>query len=227
MAKILLIEDDLALAQVVKGSLETNTHHVDLLTDGKEGLLWLKNESYDLAIVDWNLPGLPGVSICQEYRNSGGTIPILMLTGKQGVNDIVTGLDSGADDYLSKPFKIDELLARLRSLLRRLPSVQAQRVRLHNVEIESGGANVKVDGVQIDLPRKEFAILELLMRNPGIVFSIETIMDRAWPSDSESSPENIRCHITRLRKKLEDVSSGSSNFIKTVYGCGYKAEPEQ
>lgn len=224
MAKILLIEDDTNLAELVRESLESVNHHVDILDNGADGLWWLQNNAYDVAIVDWGLPGLAGIDVCKRYRDQGGSIPILILTGRKELHDMVNGLDSGADDYVCKPFRIDELHARLRSLLRRVPTVKSQTARINGVEIDSSAATVKVGGTLVDLNRKQFAILELLMKNPGVLFSTDNILERAWPSDSESSPDTVRCHMTHLRKKLEEASPGSSKFIKTIYGCGYKAE---
>lgn len=224
MAKILLIEDDKLLAESIRDSLQAARHSVDLLINGDEGLWWLQNNSYDVAIVDWNLPGLQGIDICKQYRSNGGSVPILMLTGKRELQDMVHGLDSGADDYISKPFKIEELHARLRSLLRRVPTVSSEVTRIDNVELNSRTGVITADGKLVECSRTEFAILELLMKNPGVLYPTESIMDKAWPTASETSPDTVRCHVTRIRKKLEEASRGSSRFIKTVWGCGYKAE---
>ncbi|MBX9671151.1 MAG: response regulator transcription factor [Candidatus Obscuribacterales bacterium] len=224
MAKLILIEDDLILAHVVKSSLEADKHHVDHTASGDEGFAWLKGEHYDAAIVDWQLPGMNGPDICREFRKGGGSSPILMITGKDKTKDLVEGLESGADDFISKPFALEEMHARLRSLLRRHPVFEDTVLRVGDIEIDTGGGTVKVAGQSVSLPRKELAILELLMRHPGHVFSGNAIMERVWPSDSDSSPEIIRCHITRLRSRLGDASKTASESLKSVYGLGYKID---
>lgn len=224
MAKVLLIEDDVALANFVKISLEQNQYEVDHLVSGSEGLEWLLNTHYDLAIIDWALPQLSGVEICKQYRENGGKSPILMLTGKTQASEMVTGLDSGADDYLPKPFSLEVLHARLRALLRRQPALSESKMTLGLYVVDQSKKILLVDGKEIKLPRKEFLIIELLMKHPGHTFSAEAIMDRAWSSDSETSPETVRSHIARLRSKIAAVSEEAADCLKNIYGLGYKLE---
>lgn len=225
MPKLLLVEDDVMLAKIVKASLESAKHHVDLTENGTEGFDWLKHEHYDTAIIDWELPGLKGTEICRQFRSCGGTTPILMITGKDKTKDLVEGLDSGADDFIAKPFELEELHARLRSLLRRSPHLDTVVVlKYGQIELNATTGNVTVSGQQINLTRKEFAILELLLRHPGSVFDGNAIMERVWPSDSDTSPEIIRCHITRLRRRLAEASATAGESIRSVYGMGYKLE---
>lgn len=224
MAKLLLIEDDLMLAHVVRASLESEKHHVDHADDGAVGFDWLSTQHYDAVIVDWQLPGKCGPDICRDFRRAGGVAGILMITGKNKVEDLVEGLECGADDFIGKPFELLELHARLKSLLRRHPIYEETVLKVGDIEIDTGGGIVNVAGKRVNLPRKELAILELLMKHPGHVFSGNAIMERVWPSDSDSSPEIIRCHITRLRSKLAEASKEASESLKSVYGLGYKIE---
>lgn len=226
MAKILLIEDDETLSVFLRDALRSRLHEVDHVIDGTEGLHWLQSEPYGLAIIDWKLPGLSGIEICQSYRNEGGTAPILMLTGKGDVQDRVVGLDSGADDYLAKPFEIDELLARVRSLLRRKEkgSLVQSRLVIGDIELDKTNATVFCQGKQLQITRREFNILTLLMEFPNQVMSNETIVQRVWPTDASASPDVVRFHITRLRTKLRRASEAAGNSIKAVYGMGYRFE---
>lgn len=201
MPKLLLIEDDLLLARVIKSSLEILKYHVDLTENGKVGYDWLSTEHYDAAIVDWQLPGMNGPAICTEFRRRGGSTPILMITGKDKTRDLVEGLESGADDFISKPFDLEEMHARLKSLLRRGPQFEESLIRHGDIELNTAKRTVTVAGQSIVLNRKELAILELLMSHPGVVFNGTAILAKVWPSDSQSSPEVIRCHITRLRTR--------------------------
>lgn len=223
MAKILLIEDDEALAGILRTSLEGWKYEVDHVSTGTDGLYWLQNEQYAVAIVDWQLPGLSGVEICKAFRTGGGSIPILMLTGKDKTKDLVQGFDAGADDYMSKPFDMAELQARLKNLIKRKSSVEREEsIHVGLMELRPGSGEVLVDGKTIKLTRKEFNILELLMRNPGHPFTVENIMQRVWPADSEASPEGVRSHITRLRQRIASVSEEAASSIDAVYGMGYR-----
>ncbi len=224
MAKLLLIEDDLIFAHLVKSSLESESHHVDHTADGDYGLKLLKIEQYDAAIIDWQLPGKCGPEICSEFRRGGGLTPVLMITGKKKTADLVEGLDSGADDFISKPLQLAELHARLRCLLRRPQTYEASVLSVGAIELNLSTGAVAVAGEKVTLTRKELAILELLMRHPGQTFSGSAIMERVWPSDSDSSPDNIRCHMTRLRSRIAEISKEASESLKSVYGLGYKIE---
>lgn len=220
--KILLVEDDITLAEMVVDWLVSKNNEVDHLTNGTEGLEWLTRQHYSLAILDWELPGLSGVEVCKRYRARGGALPILMLTGRKGTDDIVDGLESGADDYLAKPFELPELFARIRALLRRPGHVTSSTITAGALELDPKTGKVCKGNEEIVLSRKEFAVLEYLMTNPGRIYSAEALLDRIWPTEAETSAETVRCHITRLRAKLASV--GEDTLIKTVYGMGYKLE---
>ena len=226
MAKILLIEDDQTLSAFLRDALRSRLHEVDHVADGSEGLYWLQSEPYGLAIIDWKLPGLSGIEICQTYRKDGGTAPILMLTGNRDLQDRVVGLDSGADDYLGKPFEIDELLARVRALLRRKEkgTLTQSKLVIGDIELDKGKGTVFCRGKQLQITRREFNILTLLMEAPNQVMSNEAIVQRVWPTDASASPDVVRFHMTRLRTKLRGASEAAGDSIKAVYGVGYRLE---
>lgn len=222
MAKILLIEDDEPLAGFVKDYLETKLHQVDHVVDGLEGLAWLQDRPYQAAIIDWQLPGLSGTEICQRFRQGGGATPILMLTANKTTPEVVDGLESGADDYLTKPFEMPELLARLNAALRRAPLISARKLKAGDVELDLDNGTAHVCGVTVKLTRKELGIMELLMRHPERLFSAETILEHVWSTDSDSGPETVRTHMNRLRKSLDSAAPGASDVIESVYGMGYR-----
>ncbi len=222
MVKILIAEDDVALAGMVRDYLTARNYIVEHLTTGADALEWLVNNSYAVAIIDWELPKLSGIEICRQYRDKNGTTPILMLTGREGTNNIVNGLESGADDYLCKPFQLPILLARLRALIRRSGTITDQILRAGAIELDAENGQVLKEGEEIVLLRKEFAVLEFFMRNPGRIYSADALLNHIWPTDTETTIETLRSHITRLRAKL--TAAGESTLIKTVYGMGYKLE---
>lgn len=222
MAKILLVEDNESLASMLKTALEGAKYEVDWVASGTEGLYWLQHEHYSVAILDWQLPGTTGIDICRTFRSQGGTTPILMLTGKDKTEDLVEGFDAGADDYIAKPFEMGELQARLKNLLRRNPSTHSDSLLVAGIELRPGSGEVLIGDKQVKLTRKEFNILELLMRNPGHPFTVDAIMQRVWPSDSDASPEGVRSHITRLRQRIAAASEENANTIEAVYGMGYR-----
>lgn len=222
MAKILFVEDDEGLAESVSDWLRSQHYVVDIVDNGSEGWDRLRLYQYDVAILDWQLPGMSGLEICREYRKSGGQTPILMLTGKGEIQEKEAGLDSGADDYLTKPFDVKELAARLRSLLRRPPVTRTTILKARDIELDPVAIKVTRSGVTIDLPQKEFALLEFFMRHPNQLFSAEALLDRVWSSESEATVDALKSCLKRLRKKLE---TGEEEILKNVHGVGYKLEP--
>ncbi len=221
MAKILVVEDDQEMSLMLSNCLMFEHYVVEAALNGTDGLYMLQCYTYDLAIVDWQLPGMTGIELCQKFRSGGGTTPILMLTGKTQVSDKATGLDSGADDYLVKPFHLQELTARVRALLRRAGASSTSNVlKAGDMSLDPTQHQVTVQGKDLQLIPKEFAILELLMRYPGKVFGAEEIVYRVWKADESGSPEAVRTHIKNLRKKLADMHAAST--IETVHGVGYK-----
>jgi DNA-binding response OmpR family regulator len=224
MPKILLVEDDEKMGASLKLALETHGFEVDWVRDGDDGYHWLSQNVYATAILDWGLPRMSGPEISRKYREGGGTINILMLTGKTEVDDIVEGLQSGADDYLRKPFEIRELIARVNSLCRRSSSVKSSVIQIGILSLDLTKRACIVAGTTIVLPRKEFAILELLMQNPGQVFDSERLVDRLWPTGSDTTGDTVRVHVTRLRQRLNTAHPDAGKYLVNVYGQGYKFE---
>lgn len=224
MSKLLLIEDDQILSTFIKQFLVAKKFEVDVVLDGTQGLEWLQQQNYAVAIIDWDLPGTNGMEIIQQFRKGGGQTPIIMLTKRSKVADKVTGFETGADDYLAKPFELDELHARLTSLMRRPPVIKDSRVNIGALTIDLHNRVATVRGQQIELSRKEFAILELLAVNPEHLFSSDAIMDKVWSTESDGSIWAVRTHIARIRSKIGAIDDDTAQLIKTLYGQGYKME---
>ena len=218
MAKILVIDDDDTVLHEVTQALKIDRHSVEAITDGTEGLQRLQTYYYDVAIIDWGLPGLSGVDICRRYRARGGEAMLLMLTGRTSVVDKETGLDSGADDYLPKPFSLAELLARVRALVRRAGQRPAEEIiQVKDVSIDVNAKRVTRNGEEITLSRKEFEILRLLAQHRDTPIGVEQLLKEVWSADEGGSTESVRTHLKTLRKKL-----GDAQIIETVHGMGYK-----
>lgn len=224
MAKILIVEDDLALANIVHDWLKKENHVVDRVADGNDGLERLQSYDYDLVILDIDLPGLTGYEVCRRFRRSGGKCGVIMLTGRGAVDDKEAGLDSGADDYLTKPFHPRELSARIRSLLRRSPVAALENIITRgDVVMDVKRLKVTRSEKEIQLNPMEFSLLEFFMRNPGQYFSQEALLNRVWSSTSEASPDTVRFHIAKLRSKLD--RQGEESLIKTQHKIGYCFDP--
>lgn len=221
MPKALLVEDDELIALSIADSLEAEHFTVEIANDGEEASFRLKTFSYDVIVLDWELPDTTGIELCLEFRNRGGTTPILFLTGKGAELDKVTGLDSGADDYLQKPCSIPELCARLRALLRRSGNQKSSLLKCGNVVLDTRTCEVTVSGKQVSLLPKELSILEFLLRHSGQFFSTKALIERVWSSESEVSEETLRSNISRLRSKLDDPVTGKS-CIESERGLGYR-----
>jgi two-component system phosphate regulon response regulator PhoB len=217
--KILLVEDDQNLAYLLALHFRRERFLVDHAENGGQALAQLKNHSYDLIVLDWMLPDLTGIDVCQQYRERGGKSPIMMLTAKGAVDDMACGLDAGADDYMVKPFHPKELTARVRALMRRPPGWEGKVLQVKDIEFDTATRRVTRNGQQIDLTGKELALLELLMRYPNRNFSLEAILDRLWQSDSAASIDTVRTHMKTLRKKIGD--SEEDPIIRTKRGMGY------
>lgn len=225
MAKILIVEDDLTLADYVKKWLESENHVVDHLDDGQEAISHLKIYEYDVVVLDVGLPGMSGIEVIRTYRQAGGKTPVIFLTGKDSIDDKMTGLDSGGDDYLTKPFNVKELSARIRALLRRTPDVNKDSLTYHDISMDTSTRTVKRGTRDVKLSAKEFALLEFLMRHPEQVFSAQALIDRVWTSYSDVSPESVRTYVTRLRSKIDDKDKPT--IIQSLYGAGYKLKWEK
>jgi two-component system response regulator PhoP len=223
MPKILLVEDNTDLAKQLTEMLQGEHYHVESCNSGTDGLERLRFFEFDLAVIDWGLPGLAGIEVLKQYRSAGGKTPILMLTGRDSINDKAEGLETGADDYLTKPFHVRELVARIKALLRRGPGVYQDVFKAGSIELHPSSHRALKDGVELKLQPKEFALLEFLLRNPDDIFSLEALQKRIWESDSDASPETVRVCITRLRAKID--SQGQESLIRTVPRIGYQLCP--
>lgn len=219
MAKILVVDDNAELSDDIREWLTADKYIVDCCSDGVEALQYLHTYEYDAIVLDWTMPKFSGVEVCKQYRSTGGKTPILMLTGRRTVDDKESGLDAGADDYLTKPFELRELSARLRALIRRAAKAPANVLAFGNIQLDKENHLVSKDGQEIKLMPKEFAILELMMAFPNKVFSAEALIERIWSSESDASPEIVRKNINRLRKQID--SEGTTSIIRTVHGVGY------
>jgi DNA-binding response OmpR family regulator len=219
MAKILLAEDDINFGRSLASWLEAENFDVEWVLRGSHVLERLDTYSYDLIIMDWQLPETDGIEICQSFRRRGGRTPIIMLTGKDHVQDKVKGLESGADDYLSKPFEMAELLARLHSLLRRPPDYVGSTITVGDFEMNTRSRTIAKKGAVIKLQPKEYAIVEFLMRNQGKVFSTDELLKRIWTDSAGVSSESLYTYMKTLRRKL----AAGDEFcpIKTVHSQGY------
>jgi DNA-binding response OmpR family regulator len=222
MAKILLVEDEPDFVALISSLLAIEHHTVEAVVKGEDAVALLKMQQFDCLILDWNLPGISGLDVCRQFRESGGKTPILMLTARTHVDEKSTGLDAGADDYLTKPFELKELTARIRALLRRPVAFSGKNLTVGQLEMDVKNYRVSRGDELIQLLPKEFALLEFFMRHTNQVFSPETLIDRVWLAGEEASPETIRTYIKRLRKKLD--RQGQPSLFSTVHGVGYKFE---
>lgn len=220
MAKILFAEDDPELSLMVVGLLQDENHQVDHADNGSYAQELLRNYQYDLAILDWELPPPTGLEICTSYRQSGGKLPVLFLTGRTDSHSRVKGLDSGADDYICKPFDPPELLARIRSALRRVSADRRTILSVANISYDPLSKTAYRGDLPLSLVKKELAILEFFLRNPDEVFSLEALVARVWASESDVSPLSLRPYIKRLRDKIQD-ENGYCPII-TVHRLGYR-----
>ncbi len=216
--RILVIEDDPAILKVLQRGLAYEGYLVDIATDGRAGLSLARDRHADLVILDWMLPGMDGLEVCRRLR-TGGSVPILMLTAKDTIQDRVQGLDAGADDYLVKPFNLDELLARTRALLRRTQTERSQVYKFADLTMDSSSRQVTRGSRLVQLTAKEYELLELFLRHPRQVLTREIIFDRVWGYDFGGESNVLEVYVRYLRQKLE--SSGESRLIHTVRGVGY------
>jgi DNA-binding response OmpR family regulator len=217
--RILVVEDERKAAGVLRRGLEEQGYAVDLAYDGEEGQVLAEVEPYDLVILDVMLPLRDGLAVCRELREHGKNMPILMLTARDTVDDRVVGLDSGADDYLVKPFAFRELLARVRALLRRDSFSKETVLRVGNFELDTSQRIVRRAGKQIELTSKEYAIIEYFMHNPNQVLTRTQIAEHIWDYDFVAMSNVIDVYIGSLRRKLGDKSQC---LLRTVRGAGYR-----
>jgi DNA-binding response OmpR family regulator len=220
MMKILLIEDDQKAARVLKRGLQEEDFAVDVVHSAEEGEPAALAGGHDLIVLDWMLPAKDGITLCADLRARGLLTPILMLTARDGLGDRIAGLNTGADDYLTKPFAFDELLARIRALLRRSTLVRPALLALGDLTLDPQSHAVKRAGQTLDLTPKEFAIIELLMRQAGHVVSRQQLAGRIWTADLIGIDNLMDAHMRNLRRKLDPP--GVPRLLHTVRGQGFR-----
>ncbi|ULO04687.1 response regulator transcription factor [Paenibacillus sp. 19GGS1-52] len=219
MNRILVIEDEKNLARFIELELQHESYSVTLAHDGLKGLQLALDEAWDLILLDLMLPGLNGLELCRRIRKVKQT-PVIMITARDGLSDKINGLDSGADDYIPKPFAIEELLARMRSLLRRSGSLNEGRMlQCHDLELDIEGRTLKKSNEIIELTKREFEILMVLMENIGRVMTREMLMESVWGYDSEVDMKVVDVYISYIRSKIDEP--GQPSVVQTLRGLGY------
>jgi two-component system response regulator MprA len=219
--RVLVVEDDAAVRDAVRRALQLEGYDVDLAGDGAEALALLggNGSQPDAVVLDVLMPRVDGLEVCRRLRAAGNVVPVLMLTARDEISDRVAGLDAGADDYLVKPFALEELLARLRALLRRVASTPAETLSFADVELDPGTREVRRGGEPIELTRTEFSLLELFLLNPRQVLTRSIIFERVWGYDFGPGSNSLDVYIGYLRRKLEQY--GGPRLVQTVRGVGY------
>lgn len=218
--RVLLVEDEPQIADFIARGLMENGYSVDVARDGEEAVHWPSVAEFDIIILDVMLPVRGGIEVCRLLRGQGVRTPVLMLTARDAVEDRVLGLDSGADDYLVKPFAFAELLARLRALSRREPALLGNELRAGDLVMDTATRAVSRAGVALELTAKEFALLEYLMRHPNQVLTRTTIAEHVWNYDFDNATNVIDVHVKNLRRKVDQPFETS--LIQTVRGAGYR-----
>jgi len=225
VAKVLLVEDDEDLAVTISDMLQDERHTVDIIHDGLDAMEALKTRTYEVIVLDWDLPSKSGISILREFRATGGGTPVIMLTGKSEIEQKEQGLDSGADDYLTKPFHLKELAARVRSMLRRPTLTNTGALTWGKLVLEPTKFEVSRDGQQLRLLPRDFALLEFLMRHPTQIFSTQALLDNVWNYDSDATPEGLRVAVRRIRKVIDGTDDLEQSLIENIARVGYRMRP--
>lgn len=220
------MEDEHKIANSIKRGLEQESYAVDVAYSGTDGFDLASTEEYDLIILDILLPGLDGVALCKKLREQNNHIPVLMLTAKGQISDKVTGLDAGADDYLTKPFAFEELLARVRALARRPRNSTGTILNIADLSLDTVSFAVVRGGKKIQLSNKEFALLEYLLRHPAQILTKDQIIGHVWNYDADILPNTVEVYIGYLRRKIDKPYPGKSVLIHTVRGFGYRLGEE-
>ncbi len=224
MSKILLVDDDEALGRDVRDWFAANSLHLEVALTGEDALQLLSSFEYDLILLDWNLPGISGLDVCKHFRKGGGRSYIVFLTGQGDIDSKEAALDAGGDDYVTKPFDIREVLARIRSVMRRSLSITPEVFELNGVQFDPEKRQLTFNQQTVRLTAKESALLQYLMRHPNRPFNASKLLSAVWPSESEASTDTVRTWMHHLRAKLSGM--GKEDFIKTVAGAGYVIESE-
>ncbi len=222
--RVLVVEDEVKLASYLKRGLEREGHAVDVAGDGEQGLWMATSNPYDVIVLDIMLPKKNGYVVCRELRSQGVWTPILMLTAKQGELDEAEALDTGADDFLSKPFSFVVLLARIRALQRRGSAERPAVLEVDGLRLDPAGRRFSVDGMDVALTPTEFCLMELFMRRSGDVISKTAILDSCWDWAYEGDPNIVEVYVRRLRTKIDEAFG--RKHLHTVRGSGYRLEPD-
>ncbi len=223
--RVLVVEDERKLAGFIRKGLEEEGYAVDVASDGESGLKMALDGVHDLIVLDIKLPGRDGLAVLRELRRKNRATPVLLLTARATVEDKVLGLDSGADDYLTKPFAFEELVARVRALLRRRGETRDPILRLGDLVLDPARRTVHRGDTRIDLTAREFSLLDYFMRNPGRVLTRAMILDRVWDYDFDPSTNVVDVYVNYLRKKID--TEGKPRLIHTVRGAGYVLKLEE
>ena len=222
--RLLLAEDERTMAEPISFFLQYHNYTVDWVDNGMDAYHQVITQSYDGLILDIMMPGMDGLEVLTRLRGEGKNMPVLLLTAKAEVEDRIKGLESGADDYLPKPFDMSELLARVRAMLRRRDTYHSDTLSFGNLELTPDTCQLLSGGKAVSLSRREYQLMELFMNNPGVIFSADTLLDRVWGMDGIVEQGTVWVHISYLRKKLADL--GSSAIIRSKRGVGYMLEVE-
>jgi two-component system response regulator MprA len=223
-ASILVVDDDRRLAASIRRALAYEGYRVTLAEDGPGALRTARDSAPDLVVLDVMLPGIDGIEVCRRLRAGSESLPILMLTARDSIGDRVTGLDSGADDYLVKPFAYDELVARVRALLRRAAPARGESLAVADLIMDVGAHEAARGSRALELSALEFALLEHFMRHPRLVLSRQALLDAVWATDSETASNVVDVYVGYLRRKME--SGGEARLLQTVRGVGYVLREE-
>ena len=219
MEKLLIVEDDAQTAQALKEFLQFHGWLVEVANNGSDGMQLLRNFSYDFVILDWQLPDMSGLEVCTKFRQSGVDAHIIFLTGRTGVENIESGLSAGGDDYLTKPFQMRELLARIAAIKRRPRAMVRDTLSIKGIKFDPRLRLASNDSADVRLSAVEAALFEFFLRHKNQYFSGEDLFKALWPSDSEVSDQTVKVQIAALRKRLSKV--GADHLITTVKGAGY------
>ena len=220
--RILVVEDEHRIAHAIQKGLMQERYAVDVSYDGTSGFDLASSEEYDLLILDQMMPGIDGVTLCKKLRAQKNHTPILLLTAKGQIQDKIAGLDSGADDYMVKPFSFEELLARIRALVRRPKNVLGTLLTVSNLSLDSVSYHVERNNKPIRLSHKEFSLLEYLLRNKEKTVTKEQLIAHVWDYDADILPNTVEVYIKKLRSKIDTPFTDQKPLIHTVYGFGYK-----
>ncbi|NEP17804.1 MAG: response regulator transcription factor [Leptolyngbya sp. SIO4C1] len=224
--RLLLVEDDERIADALAEDLSDQNYAVDVVYDGQSGWDYAEANTYDLILLDVMLPEVDGITLCRRLRSAGLQAPILLLTARDTISDRVVGLDAGADDYLTKPFDLEELSARIRALLRRGPATRLPVLTWQQLQLDPSLCQVSYGQQSIDLSPKEYGLLEFFLRHPRRVFSRAQLLEHLWTFENLPDEATVKAHIRGLRQKLA-AAGAPKDLIETVYGLGYRLKQQE